>query len=185
MAKKPEPRRDRVGVTPLATATEPPMSEAEYEASLRALESARAALEQAFIVSQIYPRWAYHPTEPDQLVSSDAEALALGSGWSASPITAPVRAVVTALEPNTAVLGAPAFTLHVIGSGFGLDAVILWNGEEEPTTVVSDTELTTGVDMSTAEVAITLPVSVTQAGGAESNALPFTLVAPAARKGKS
>ena len=163
------------------------MSDAEYQAKLRALDTARAALTTEYVTSQIYPRWAYHPTEPECLVASDEEALALGPGWSPTPIAEPVPApVVTALEPDTAVLGSPSFVLHVWGTAFGLDAVILWNGAPEPTTVVSETELTTIVDMSTAIVAITLPVAVRQ-GGVDSNALDFTLTdagaATAVRKG--
>jgi hypothetical protein len=87
--------------------------------------------------------------------------------------------VLDALEPATAVLGSPDFTLHVRGSGFAADAVILWNGSPEPTTVVSPTELTTGVNMATAVAAVTIPVTVTQ-GGVVSNALDFTFTAPAA-----
>src|SRR5262245_14437553 len=67
---------------------------------------------------------------------------------------------LSSLDPSSATLGAPAFTLHVYGRGFGVDAVILWNGAPEPTTRVSDTEVTTVVDMATAEVAIEIPVAV-------------------------
>jgi len=153
-----------------------PMTEAEYQASLMALDAERAALEQAYTVSQTYPRWGYHATEPAHLVYSDVEALALGAGWSPVPVPLPPP-VVTALEPDTAVLGAPDFVLHVRGTGFAPEAVILWNGSPEPTTVVSDTELTTGVNMATAIVAVAIPVSVTQ-GGVTSNARDFMFTAP-------
>jgi hypothetical protein len=169
---------------PFKTASDP-MSDAEYQAALMALDAERQALRQDYITSQTYPRWAYHATEPEHLVYSDAEALALGAGWSPVPV-APPPPVVTALEPDTAALGSPSFTLHVLGTGFALDAVILWNGSEEPTTYVSDTELTTEVNMATAVVAITLPVAVTQ-GGVTSNAVDFTLTDPAGttRKGRA
>jgi hypothetical protein len=54
---------------------------------------------------------------------------------------------VTELEPESAVIGEPSFTLHVHGTGFGPDSKIVFNGYEEPTTFVSRNELTTGVDM--------------------------------------
>lgn len=164
-----------MAVIPLPRATEPPMSEAEYQASLYALDAERAALKQDYITSQTYPRWGYHATEPPQLVSSDAEALALGDGWSATPIVAPLAPpVVTALAPDTVALGAPSFVIHVHGTGFALDAVIVWNGSAEATTVVSDTELTTGVNMATASAAVTIPVLVRNGDGTESNARDFT-----------
>lgn len=52
------------------------------------------------------------------------------------------------LDPATAAIGDPSFTLHVHGTGFTATSVIVFAGQDEPTTFVSDTELTTGVDMS-------------------------------------
>lgn len=87
--------------------------------------------------------------------------------------------ILTSLVPDTAILGEPAFTLHVHGSGFGPDAVIQWNGAPEPTTVVSPTEVTTGVDMTTAQVSMAIPVAVQNGPtGALSNTLNFSLVDP-------
>jgi hypothetical protein len=89
--------------------------------------------------------------------------------------TAPV---VASLVPATVALGAPNFTLHVRGSGFGVGAVIVFAGHDEPTTRVSDTELTTGVDMSVwvgPDPAV--PVLVRSVEGAESNGLTFAFTA--------
>ena len=90
---------------------------------------------------------------------------------------------VTSLVPSTAALGSPSFTLSVMGMGFTADCVILWNGSPEPTVVVSATELTTGVNMATAELAVTLPVAVrsgiSEEDYAMSNELAFTFL-PAA-----
>jgi hypothetical protein len=100
---------------------------------------------------------------------------------------APDAPVVTSLDPTTAALGAPSFTLHVYGTGFTPDAVILWNGSAEPTTVVSETEVTTGVAMETAEVAMAIPVGVQNAGGPPSNTLTFLLtdlVLPVPHRGR-
>ncbi len=155
-------------------AAPPAMTEAEYQAQLMALDAERAALTLAYTTSQTYPRWAYHATEPERLVASDAEALALGPGWSPTPV-APPPPVVTALVPDTAVIGSPSFTLHVHGTGFAPDAVIVFNGYDEPTTIVSPTEVTTGVNMAvwTAPSA-PLPVAVRNPDGVVSNDVPFT-----------
>jgi hypothetical protein len=114
----------------------------------------------------------------------------LGAGISASDIVSAVRGpsfeaaldaapVLSSLVPATAVLGAASFTLHVHGTGFTQQSTIIWNGLPEPTTYVSATELTTGVNMSTANVAIALPVTVRTVAGQDSNALTFTLTAAA------
>ena len=87
---------------------------------------------------------------------------------------------LTALEPDTAALGSPSFTIHVRGTGFDESSVILWNNAPEPTTVVSNTELTTGVNMDTAAYAVTLPVAVMASDGTVSNELPFTFTEAAA-----
>jgi hypothetical protein len=83
--------------------------------------------------------------------------------------------VVTGLVPPSAKLGDPNFTLHVNGTGFKQGATILWNGSPEPTTFVSATELTTGVNMATAQVAMPIPVAVRSLAGLDSNAVDFDL----------
>jgi hypothetical protein len=87
--------------------------------------------------------------------------------------TAPV---LSALNPATAVLGSANFTLSCIGEGFTPDAVIAFNGLDEPTTVVSETEVTTGVDMSVWAAPATVPVTVRTAAG-ESAPLTFEFTA--------
>ena len=159
---------------PLPRVTDPPMSAAEYDAQLKALDAERAALRLAYVTSQTYPRWGYHETEPPQLVDSDAEALALGEGWSATPVGPPGDApIITSLDPDTVVLGAPSFTVRVLGTGFVEDSVIVWNGSDEPTTFVSETEVTTGVNMDTASAAVSVSVAVRN-GEALSNEWFFT-----------
>lgn len=83
-------------------------------------------------------------------------------------------AAVTSLVPSTVELGDPSFTLHVHGTGFKSTDQIVFNGGVEPTVFVSATELTTGVDMSTAAVAVTVPVEVVSADGLISNSMSFT-----------
>ena len=50
--------------------------------------------------------------------------------------------------------------------------VIVWNGFDEPTTVVSDTEVSTGVNMAVWFAPVAVPVQV-RAGGNLSNSLIF------------
>ena len=98
-------------------------------------------------------------------------------GWTEAP---PEPPVITSLDPATAAIGDPDFTLHVTGTGFGADSVIVWNGSDEPTTVVSATEVTTDVNMATATAAVALPVQV-RTGGDLSAPAVFTFTDPARR----
>lgn len=86
--------------------------------------------------------------------------------------------VVSSLVPATAVIGAANFTLHVHGTGFTPGCKIVFNGYEEPTTLVSVTELTTGVNMAVwTAPSLPLPVAVRGLDGRVSNNLPFTFTA--------
>ena len=80
---------------------------------------------------------------------------------------------ITALVPSDVALGSPSFTVHVMGT-FQDGDVIVWNGSDEVTTFVSATELTTGVNMDTAEAAVSVPVLVRSGSGAASNEMAFT-----------
>lgn len=60
--------------------------------------------------------------------------------------------VLTALVPDKAFVGGPDFDIQVVGENFTADSKIIWNGGEEPTTFVSPTLLTTGVQPGTATV---------------------------------
>ena len=50
---------------------------------------------------------------------------------------------LTSLEPNTAALSDPDFTIRCLGDGFDETSKIIWMGAEEPTALVSPTEVTT------------------------------------------
>jgi hypothetical protein len=67
---------------------------------------------------------------------------------------------VTSLSPSSANLGEPSFEIHVMGKNFREDSVIVFNGYVEPTTFVSETELTTIVNMTVWSTPATLPVQV-------------------------
>jgi hypothetical protein len=82
--------------------------------------------------------------------------------------------VLTALTPDTAKIGDPSFTLHVTGTDFRPGAVIVFAGMDEPTTLVSPTEVTTLVNMDVWLGHDVLPVKVRSFAGQESNELPFT-----------
>lgn len=115
------------------------------------------------------------------------------SGNFPSPVVSAVRGAasgsegppptVGSLNPNTVVLGAASFTLHVIGTNFRPGATIVFAGQDENTTVVSPTEVTTGVNMAFWHGADTVQVSVRSLSGQQSNALPFTFTATAERGG--
>ena len=85
---------------------------------------------------------------------------------------------VTSLTPNTAVVGDPSFDVHVHGKNFHDGSVIVFNGIEEPTMLVSDTEVKTGVDMSIWTTADTVQIGVAN-DGVQSNLMDFTFTDPA------
>jgi hypothetical protein len=128
---------------------------------------------------------AVRPTDPEtvrlfvfghggaELVDDVVEGVRVGE-WSWPLTGPPPPPVVTALEPEGAVLGTPSFTLHVKGTGFTAASVISFAGHDEPTTVVSATELTTGVDMSLWLGPDAVPVTVRNADGQVSAPLSFT-----------
>ena len=76
--------------------------------------------------------------------------------------------VLGSLNPPSAVLGSASFTLSCVGTDFTPDAVIVFNGFDEPTTVVSPTEVTTGVNMSVWAAPVVVPVKVRTANGISS-----------------
>jgi hypothetical protein len=85
--------------------------------------------------------------------------------------------VLTAITPDAAVIGDPVLTLHCAGSGFSLISVVFFNDAPQPTTFVSPTELTIGVDPATASGPLTVPVHVRN-GARESTAFGFTFAEP-------
>lgn len=81
---------------------------------------------------------------------------------------------VTTLTPTSAEIGDPAFTLHVHGTGFDSGSRIYFNGLEEPTTLVSATEVTTGVNMPLWLAPAVVPVLVQNSNGTMSAPMNFT-----------
>jgi hypothetical protein len=98
------------------------------------------------------------------------------SNASAFTVSNPVPAIAS-LSPPTAVLGGPAFTLTVTGSGFVNGSVVRWNGADRLTVVGSGTQLTASVLAS--DIAATGTAQVTvfnpSPGGGTSNAVAFSI----------
>ena len=88
--------------------------------------------------------------------------------------------VVTSLTPNSAEIGDASFTLHVHGNGFKNTDVIVFAGVDEPTTFVSTSELTTGVNMPLWLGPDAVPVLVRNAEGVLSAPMTFTFIDGAA-----
>jgi len=80
---------------------------------------------------------------------------------------------LTEMEPTSAIIGDDDLTLVLTGTGFTADSIIVFNGGDEPTTLMSDTQVATIVKPSTAGVSGAYPVLVRE-GGVETDALEFT-----------
>ena len=85
---------------------------------------------------------------------------------------------ITGLNPSSAAVGGPAFTLTVNGTGFVSGSVVRWNGSARATTYVSDTRLTASIPA--ADIAAVGPANVTvfnpAPGGGTSNTAAFGTV---------
>ena len=81
------------------------------------------------------------------------------------------------IAPTEAVIGSTDFTLRLIGINFTDSSVVTFNGGDEPTTFVNDTELTTLIKPSTASVAGSYAVTVKQ-GSFETAPQMFTFTEP-------
>ena len=93
-------------------------------------------------------------------------ALALGCGYSHSttPVHPGIMPVISALVPNNANHGGPAFTFEVDGTTFASNAVINFNGAAQTTTFVSAAKLTTMIAATAIMNSGSVPVTVTNPG---------------------
>ena len=89
--------------------------------------------------------------------------------------------VLTELVPATAVIDSEDFDISIMGEKFDENTVIWWNDHPEPTTFVSENEVTTLVRPDTILSPATLPISVFN-GTVFSNVLDFEFTAAAAAK---
>jgi hypothetical protein len=86
----------------------------------------------------------------------------------------------TSIEPSSALVGDPGFTLTVNGSNFINGSVVRWNGGNRPTTFVSANQLTASIgapDIATAGSPL-ITVFTPTPGGGTSNGQTFTISAP-------
>jgi hypothetical protein len=86
---------------------------------------------------------------------------------------------LTGFSPGEGIVGAPAFTLTVMGTGFISSSVVNINGNAKTTTFVSSTQLTAMVTTADMTGVVSLSVTVTNppGGGGLSNALGFPILA--------
>jgi hypothetical protein len=85
---------------------------------------------------------------------------------------------ISSLTPATAVAGDAAdIVMTVAGVNFSAGSVIYFNGLPEPTTLVSDTEVSTGVKPSLFVEPVICPVEVRNSDGGKSASLDFTFTA--------
>jgi len=82
-----------------------------------------------------------------------------GEIYKVTPAPNPVPAI-TSLDPGTVIAGDPGFTLTVHGTGFVVDSVVRWNGQDRPTTFVSINQLTADIPASDLLTAGTADVTV-------------------------
>jgi len=92
----------------------------------------------------------------------------------------PVIPTISVLTPNTAECGSADLEMKVTGTGFTPTSVIVFNGHDEPTDFISDTEVGTGVKPSLFAVPATCPIKVRDTAGV-SNSLNFDFTAPVGR----
>jgi IPT/TIG domain len=110
-----------------------------------------------------------------------------GSSWGPEPEPPEPGPAPTldSLKPAEAALGDPDLAVSCQGSGFTAESVIVFNGGDEPTTFVDDTEVTTVVKPSTATVAGSFPVSVRNADRQQTEPLNFTFTEPVVKEAEA
>lgn len=105
---------------------------------------------------------------------SDAVLHILRAGASVVP-------AIESLSPESAVVLSPSFQLSVTGTGFDETSTILVNGNDMPTNRVSDTNLTTDVDLSSIDTPAQYGIMVKN-GEIISNSVTFDVTAAQLRK---
>jgi hypothetical protein len=99
----------------------------------------------------------------------------LAIGGKIGDLNGPYGPLLTKVEPATAMVGQNPIRIHFLGLGFTPATEINWNGGLEPTTFHSDTDISTGLDPSSASGTYTIDVWVEE-NGIESQKLKFSLV---------
>jgi hypothetical protein len=125
----------------------------------------------------------YHIDETQVMTISGPAKINIGGADNVPTIGQVDPPTVDGLNPDTAVCGDPDLQLIVDGTGFNNASIITFNGLDEPTALLSDTQVRTNVKPSLFQVAATCPVGV-RTGGMRSNTIDFTFTDPAARSRK-
>jgi uncharacterized membrane protein YgdD (TMEM256/DUF423 family) len=86
---------------------------------------------------------------------------------------------ITALTPDSATIGDPSFRLYVTGTNLFSGSIIVFAGQDEPTTLEDDGTVSTGINMDVWHGPDVLAVSVKNADKV-SNELEFTFNASGA-----
>jgi hypothetical protein len=82
--------------------------------------------------------------------------------------------MITQLMPNRAISGGSAFTLMVIGNGFGTDATLYWNFSARQTSYASGSHLSAVIMATDIATPGVVPVYV-RSDGQNSNTVNFTV----------
>jgi hypothetical protein len=90
---------------------------------------------------------------------------------------ASITPTLSSLSPNTAISGDLDFVLSCTGTNLRSNSVIIFGNEDEPTTFVSDTEVTTSVKPSLFAPA-TVPVMIRTPGLPDTDLVDFTFTEP-------
>ena len=120
-----------------------------------------------------------------KLLRNQAEQVEKDEGWVFNDTTnpQPVSPTLTAITPNTAVLGSEDVTMVCTGTDFTAESVIIFAGQPEPIVFVSDTEISTVVKPSLGWGAVTVQVTVKN-GTLESEPQDFTFTESVANRRK-
>jgi hypothetical protein len=114
--------------------------------------------------------------EISKILVGAAEIVEKDEGWIFDEVNVqPVSPTLTALTPNTAVVGAADLTLVATGTDFTENSVIVFGGAEETTTFTDATSISCVIEPSSA-VAGAVPVLV-RTSTLESAPLDFTFTA--------
>ena len=92
---------------------------------------------------------------------------------------------ITGLMPDTIGTGDPDLLVTVSGGGFTDETVVLWDGEDVPTTRINKTKLTFTVEPTTAFGPGTVPVTLHNAELTAAETVDFTFTDPVVPEGTS
>jgi len=125
----------------------------------------------------------YHIDDTQVMTITGPAKLNVGGSDSVPVIAQMETPTVDGLNPDTAACGDADLQLIVDGTGFNNATIITFNGNDEPTALLSDTQVRTNVKPSLFAVPAACPVGV-RTGGLRSNTIDFTFTDPAASRGR-